>query len=207
MPFASYGAVGEVARAYQITLRQDDFVMPVDRSVSEYFRSELAFTQSHVAVDSSEFAACENLIYPVLKEVWKSFTDDFVLWSHLPLDYDADVCETPDYFLARRSPLGLWVMDKPYLVVVEAKRDDFTRGWAQCLAALLAAQRLNDLPDQTLYGITTTGQVWQFGKLNAATFTRNSRLFILSDLDELCGAVHYAFEQCRQQLAGQPCSP
>ncbi len=207
MPFASYTSIGDVARTYQITLRQADFVAPFSVSVPEYLRADLAFAQDHVALDNSEFAICENFIYPILKDVWKSFADDLVLWSHMPLSYDSDLSGTPDYFVARRSPLGSPVLDKPYLVVVEAKKDDFARGWAQCLAALLAAQKLNDLPEQTLYGITSTGRVWEFGKLQAATLTRNKHLYALQDLDQVCGAVHYVFDQCRQQIVGQPASP
>jgi hypothetical protein len=207
MPFASYTSIGNVARAYQIILRQAAFVVPSAQPVSEYLRRELAFAQNHVAFDSSEAAVCENLIYPVLKEVWRSYTDDLMLWSHMPLNYDTDLSGTPDYFVARQSPLGRWVLDQPYVLVVEAKRDDFTRGWAQCLAAMLAAQKLNGLPEQTLYGITASNRVWEFGQLRATTFTQDGRPFTLHDLDELCGAVHYVFEQCRRQLVVQPCAP
>ena len=34
MPFTNYAAIGEVARAYQITLHDNDFVVPVDRPVA-----------------------------------------------------------------------------------------------------------------------------------------------------------------------------
>lgn len=205
MPFATYTSIGDVAQAHQITLREEDFVVPLDRPVSEVLRDELAFAQRFMAFDISEFAICENLILPVLKEVWKAYTDDLMLWSHVALEYDQDLSGTPDYFVARKSPLGQWVVDKPYLLLVEAKKDDFTRGWAQCLAAMLAAQKRNDRPEQTLFGITTNGRFWEFGQLRAATFLRNRRPYILQDLDQLCAALHYVFDQCRQQVAGQPC--
>jgi hypothetical protein len=95
-------------------------------------------------------------------------------------------------------------VDQPYLIVVEAKRDDFTRGWAQCLAAMLAAQKLNNLPDQTLFGITTNGRNWEIGKLEGSTFTQESGPFTLRDLDQLCAVLHYVFEQCRLQVANTP---
>lgn len=91
-------------------------------------------------------------------------------------------------------------MEPPYLVVVEAKRDDPERGWSQCLAALLAAQKLNDLPELILYGITSNGRSWEFGKLDGATFTRDPRPFTWTDVETLCGVVHFVFEQCRVQV-------
>src|SRR2546426_616143 len=81
------------------------------------------------------------------------------------------------------------------LPVVEAKKDDFTRGWGQCLAAMLAAQKLNDLPEQTICGITTNGQVWQFGQLHADVFTQDPRSFTLEDVDSLGAALHFVFAQ------------
>lgn len=207
MPFASYAAIGDVIKAHHVVYREVDFVEPLALTPSESLRTELAFAHAHVSLDSSEFAVCENLIYPILREVWKYYTDDLALWSHMPVYYNPDLSGTPDYVLARRSPLGKVVFDKPYLLVVEAKKDDPSRGWGQCLATMLAAQKLNELPEQTLYGITTNGRSWEFGKLQATTFTRDHRLYLLQDLDHLCGAVRYVFEQCRQQLVGQPCAP
>jgi hypothetical protein len=201
MPFASYTSLSAVARAFQITLTRDTFVDPLPLAVPDALRAELAFAQRQVAFDSSEFAACENLIYPILKEVWRtSYLADFQLWSHIPLSYDADLSGTPDYFLARKSPLGVVVVEEPYLLVVEAKKDDFERGWGQCLAAMLAARKLNGRPDQVMYGITTNGSVWEVGKLQDTDFVQDLQQFTLSDLDQLVAAVNYLFAQCRQQL-------
>jgi hypothetical protein len=170
--------------------------------VSDHLRAELIFARDHVAFDSSEAAVCESLIYPILKEVWKHYTDYLTIWSHMPLSYDADLSGTPDYFVARKSPLGHWVMDRPHLIVVEAKKDDFSRGWGQCLAAMLAVQKLNGQPEQPVYGITTNGRFWEFGRLIANSLVRNSRPYIFEDLEQLCAALNYLFDQCRRQIAG-----
>jgi hypothetical protein len=204
MPFANFDSIGAVARAYLITVRDDKFVTPLERPVSDSLRGDLAFVDEHGPTTNSEAARCESLIFPVLKEVWKSYVDDLTFWSHEPLYFDAELSGIPDYFVARRSPLGRWVMEPPYLVVVEAKRDDFEAGWGQCLAALLAAQKLNNLPELTLHGITTNGKGWEFGKLESDGFTRDPRLFTLADLETLCGALHFVFEQCCVQVRRLP---
>ena len=205
MPFASYQSIADVARAHQITWNMSEFVVPMPGPLSDYFRAEVQFGLRKTSWDHSEFALCENLIYPVVKEIWKSYLDDFVLWSHPTLFFDADLSGAPDYLLARKSPLGEIVRDRPYLAVVEAKKDNFDQGWGQCLAALLATQKINGAPDQALFGITSNGTMWEFGKLEGDRFTQNSREFVVSSLDELCGAVRFVFEQCRQQLAAAPC--
>jgi hypothetical protein len=204
MPFGSYQSIADVARTHRITCTAVNFVVPMRLpAIADSLKEILDFALKVVPFGASEFAARENLIYPVLREVWKHYLDDFTLWNHEPLVYDEDLSGTPDYFLAKKSPLGHVVVDQPYLLVIEAKRDDFTRGWGQCLAAMLAAQKLNAPTDHVVYGIVTTGRFWQFGKLGGATFTQDLRDFTLSNLDELCAAIRFVFEQCRLQLAGQ----
>ena len=65
---------------------------------------------------------------------------------------------------------------------------------------MLTAQKLNDLPEQTVYGITTNGQVWQFGPLHAAIFTQDTHSFTLEDGDSLGATLHFIFAQCHDQV-------
>ncbi len=123
-----------------------------------------------------------------------------MLWSHEPLRGDNVLQGVPDYFVAKRSHLGKWVRDQPYLLVVEAKRDDFVKGWGQCLAAMLAAQKLNADPDLTIFGIVTNGRSWEFGKLISSQYTRHPTLFLLSELELLTGAIRQVLEECKQQV-------
>ena len=201
MPFTSYATIADVARRHRIQCQRSEFIEPVAASLSDHFRAELDFTLEQVPYDGSEGAACETLIYPLLREVWKPYWRDLTLWSHEPLRFDEDLCGVADYIAARRSPLGSIVFDIPYLLVVEAKKDDFPRGWGQCLAAMLAAQKLNGLPDQTLYGISTNGLAWQFGRLQGEAFTQHAQPFALQDLDTLAAAIHFVMLQCRDQAA------
>ena len=204
MPFASYLSIDDVAHAHRIRCRNGEFVAPIPAELSAYFREELAFTIDEMPFRSSESAACESLIFPLLREVWKPHRGHLTLWSHRPIAFDDDLCGTPDYIVARRSPLGAMIFDLPYLLVVEAKKDDFERGWGQCLAAMVAARNLNDSPDPTLYGIATTGRGWEFGRLEGDEFTQDPRLFSLSDLDDLAGALHFVMTRCREQVTRQP---
>ena len=50
--------------------------------------------------------------------------------------------------------------------------DDFTKGWGQCLAAMVAAQQLNGNPTLTVLGIVTNGQTWQIGQLIGNEFAQ-----------------------------------
>jgi hypothetical protein len=106
----------------------------------------------------------------------------------------------PEYILAKRSVLGKIVFDQPYFMLVEAKQDDFEAAWAQCLAEMIAAQKLNENPDQEVFGIASNGKLWEFGKLKNNLFTKHQKSYLIDDLDKLASAVNYIFHQCELLL-------
>lgn len=201
MPFTSYKNIGTVLKKFQITYHEENFVMVTPVTLSDYFQAELNLVRTELVTDNSEYAICENLIYPLLKEIWKLHREKLMLWSHESLKYDEDLSGVPDYLITKKSPLGKVVFEQPYLMVVEAKKDNFTEGWGQCLAELVTAQKLNDSPSkQTLFGIVSNGEVWEFGKLIESQFTKNSDLYSIKELESLCGVLNYLFEQCKLQF-------
>jgi hypothetical protein len=200
MAFSSYKDISSVLKAFQITYIEANFVGEMEFNISDYFREDLQTVMQDGVPDASEFSICENLVYPILKEVWKCYRSKFVLWGHKSLTYDENLSGFPEYILAKRSPLGKVVFDKPYFLLVEAKQDKFEEGWAQCLAEMVAAQRLNDELHIVVFGIVSNGALWQFGKLESNIFTRNKTFYTIQELDKLFPAVNYVFQQCELQL-------
>lgn len=200
MSFSKYKSISDVLQAFQIFYTEDNFIAPVPFEISDYFREDLAFMLRESVVDNSEYAICENLIFPVLKEIWKKYSQWFILWSHQSLTYDENLSGFPEYILAKRSELGKVVFGKPYFMLVEAKQDKFAEGWAQCLAEMIAAQKLNQTTDITIFGMVSNGKIWQFGKLEAQSFTKDENIYSIQALDELFGAINSIFAQCTAQL-------
>ncbi|MDX2229910.1 MAG: hypothetical protein NW220_09745 [Leptolyngbyaceae cyanobacterium bins.349] len=199
MSFREFKTISAVLKEFQVRYDEANFVESLAFNISDYFQADLHLMMREGVVDNSEFAICENLIYPVLKEVWKQYRQHFILWSHQALTFDNHLTGFPEYILASRSPLGKIVFDKPYLLLVEAKQDNFEAAWAQCLAEMIAAQRLNQAAIP-VFGITSNGSTWQFGKLTDELFTRNVLPYSIFELEALFGAVNYLFQQCEQQL-------
>jgi hypothetical protein len=201
MPFTSYKEIGQVLKEYQITFEEVIWVSQLEIPISEYFQSELEYSLRAFSFDDSEYAVCENLIYPILREVYKPYEKQFTLWSHKPISYDEKLCGTPDYIVAKKSPLGKPIFEKPFLIAVEAKKDDFIEGWGQGLAEMVSLQKLNDFSDdRTVFGIVSNGQLWQFGKLKGAVFTKNLKPYGISDLEKLFGALNHVFHQAKLEL-------
>lgn len=201
MLFSTYNTTRAVVQDYEIVYEEANFIKALPFNLSDYFRQDLLALLQDGVVSNSEYAICENLVAPILKEVWKSYRQHFLLWSHEYFRYDNVLVGVPDYILATRSPLGKVVMGNPYLLIVEAKQDNFDEGWGQCLAAMIAAQKLNQDDSKTVFGIVSNGDIWEFGQLVSNNFTKNRIVYLLQDLDGLFAAVNTVFATCENQLS------
>jgi hypothetical protein len=192
MAFTSYRNIDEVVKRHKLAYIQDS-VVPPDPSApvfDSHFRAELAFNLRKLPVGRSEAGTGEVLLFPILREVWKPYSDDLALFSHEALTYDDDLTGVPDYFVCKVSEYGQTIPDIPVLLIAEAKLDDFEKAWGQCAASMLAAQKLNQSPDLPVYGITTNGGAWQFGMLLGRELTVDPNGISLSTLDLLSHRLH-----------------
>ena len=200
MSFDSFKSIAEVLTEYQITSTSDRFLASLEFPIPDSFRNNLAFYQAELTFDESESAVCEMILFPILSTVYRQHYQKLSLWSHKAITYDDRLTGIPDYILAKRSPLGKVVLDQPYFVAVEAKKDDFIKGWGQCLAQMVAMQKMNDRPEQPVYGMVTNGQLWQFGKLINQSFVKEIQGYALYDLDALMSALNFLFQQCEDLI-------
>jgi hypothetical protein len=200
MAFTNYKSIADVLKSFSLIYQERDFVENVKFECDEYFVSRLNVVIQEGIVFNSEYAICENIISPILTEIWRGYIQNFLIWSHQPLNYDENLSGVPDYIVAQRSPRGKVVLEKPYMIVVEAKKDNFEEGWGQCLAEMLAAQKLNDDIHKKLFGMVSNGKLWEFGVLQEEMFTKNRKYYVLENLEELMGAVNFLFAETAAQL-------
>lgn len=196
MAFSDFKAIPEVQEQFSIRHIENDFIAVTETTItpSEQFLQELAFSRQYIDVFASESARCEAVIFPVLREVYKEYAEDYALWIKKPIVYDETLSGTPDYFISTRSELGMLVVGMPLIMFVEAKKNDFEQGWGQCLAELVAAQKINADSEIPIYGIVSDGTFWQFGYLVGDAFTRNQTSFSVDDLPTLFGAIDTVFK-------------
>jgi hypothetical protein len=204
MPFTEFKNLADVQREFDITYAEDEFLQFADAAPSPEFLDDLEFNRNHFDVSSSEAARCENIIYPVLREVYKAHSERFALWSHTTISCDSRLYGTPDYLIATKSPLGKTVVGRPLVIVVEAKRNDFEQGWAQCLAELVAAQRLNGDLQFPVFGVVTDGEVWQFGRLMGDRFTKNRSRLTVDNVGDVLRAFAWILDTATQAAALEP---
>ncbi len=163
------------------------------RAASELVKQTLAANLSFALMQGSEKARSEFIIAPIFAELRKQTEERVSIFSGIEFDIDYErglngVCD----FLVSRSPYQA-ALEAPVMVAVEAKRQDFERGLAQCIAEMIAAQIYNERRAQnvtTIYGCVTTGDVWRFLVLRGKLAEIEASPFSLpSDLEKILGIL------------------
>jgi hypothetical protein len=103
---------------------------------------------------SSEIARREVLIAPILLTLI-DYTQ-----AQLRIEYSLTVSEQ------LKGSLDYYLHTQKSLIVIEAKKADLSRGFTQLAIELIALDKWLDDGKNPLYGAVSTGDVWQFGRLD-----------------------------------------
>ena len=189
MAFSDFKTISDVQKKYRIKYSEDNLIVSQELLPSDSFIKDFEFNKENIDLFASEASRSEIIISPLLREVYKKYYQKYSFWIRKSISYDEILSGTPDYIFSRRSELGKTVLEKPIVIVVEAKKNDFEHGWGQCLAELFASQKINDNFFRGVYGIVTDGNLWQFGKLVADNFIKDSGNFTIDNLPRVYGAL------------------
>jgi len=136
----------------------------------------------------SEKARSEFIVAPVLSAVRELAKAKVHVYSGVRLDIDADrgLKGECDFILGRTT--SIYVMQSPLLVVLEAKKNDIEEGLGQCAAQMLGAKTFNESDGTAtpfLFGCVTTGEDWQFLKLENQELLVHPSRFGLGELERI----------------------
>jgi len=119
------------------------------------------------------------------------------IWKGAALSSDV-ATGAADYLIAERKAY----LEAPFLCIVEAKKDDFEQGLAQCLVEMQACQWRNNQVNKQIdiFGIVTNGDTWKAYKLAIAGAVYESMPHATGDLDRVLGLLQAIFQECQQNL-------
>lgn len=141
----------------------------------------------------------EALIYPVLKTMQMRNNFRFQLYSgiSLPADEENGLKGECDFILGGRGDAS--ELELPLFDLVEAKQGDMAKHWGQIAAQLLGARifnQKNDPPHPIIYGCLSTGEEWQFIKLEDDTFwIDKQKYFLKSEIDKILGILQIIIDR------------
>ena len=120
------------------------------------------------------------------------------IWKQEPVQSE-QLLGITDYLIARRIDF----LSKPLLCVIEAKKDDFERGTAQCLLTMEVCRENNVKSGFSgkVLGIVSNGEGWKFYRLDEEGKVWESLLFSIAQIEILLGAVDSVFNECDELVA------
>jgi hypothetical protein len=138
----------------------------------------------------SEKARSEFIVAPILLTVGESSGGRVTLHSGQRFDVDvpSGLSGECDFLLSAGEPVP--VITGPIITLVEAKKNDVDSGLGQCGAQMVAAQRFHaqeNHSERPIYGCVTTGEAWQFLKLDGSRLILDSDRHYIVDLEKLLG--------------------
>jgi len=162
--------------------------------ISDFFRQRLERLQKF---DLEDFEVSKTLLIDAICDEGLEGVERLKIWKGAYVEGE-DVCGNADYLIAERKAY----LEAPFVCVIEAKKDDFRQGAAQCLVEMKACQWTNknmgNLID--IYGIVTNGEGWKFYRLAADGEVSESLLSGTEQMSILLGQLRAFFKMCEKNL-------
>ncbi|MCB1820841.1 MAG: hypothetical protein KDI73_04580 [Candidatus Competibacteraceae bacterium] len=156
---------------------------------SDHLKETLKYNVPLATSINTEKARSELIVTPVLVEVIKLLNQEISLFSGIEFNVDKSrglngVC---DYIISL-SPEQLF-LDTPVITIVEAKNDNIKAGLGQCISEMLAASLYNQDKGNNIdvYGVVTTGSLWNFLKLTENTVSVDLEEHHISNIAKILG--------------------
>ncbi|HBC42952.1 MAG TPA: hypothetical protein DCZ88_13960 [Pseudanabaena sp.] len=162
---------------------------------SEFFIKRLE--RLHRNFDLRSYEESKKLLIDAFCEEAMDSMDKLKIWKGGKIESDI-LIGNADYLIAARQDY----LDTPFLCIVEAKRDDFEQGLAQCLVEMQACQWENRQVGKEIdvLGIVTNGQGWIFYKFTLTNEVYETGMYSSDDVAKTLGALHLAFQECENNL-------
>jgi hypothetical protein len=147
----------------------------------------------------SEKARSEFVVAPVLLAAREMSHGAVAIYSGQRLDVDSSrgLQGECDFILALTPPVPR--LRAPLFSVVEAKKNDIELGLGQCIAQMVAARLFNEKaehPFPVVYGCVTTGEAWQFLRLDGSRVVLERRRFYINAIGEILAALRTILVEC-----------
>jgi hypothetical protein len=131
---------------------------------------------------TTEKARSEFIVAPILSAVLEHFDSRLCIFSGERLDVDParSLVGECDFLIGSAGPVRS--LRAPLFTVVEAKRHDIEQGLGQCIAQMVGAQLFNERQGQPIryvFGCVTTGDSWQFLRLQGQELTMHDSMFFI----------------------------
>ena len=162
--------------------------------ISDFFRQRLERLQRF---DLESLEVSKTLLIDAICEEGLEGFDRLRVWKGPYLEGEK-TCGNADYLIAQRRAY----LEGPFVCVIEAKKDNFEQGTAQCLVEMQACQWSNQELGRAMpiYGIVTNGEGWKFYRLEGDGGVSETLLHGIGEMSILLGFLRSFLGLCEQNL-------
>lgn len=181
--------VEELLEKFSLSLVEKDlFQVPDDIHPSPWLIETLAKGRKFALTASSEKAKSEFIIAPTLLEIESHYPEQIAIYSGKNLDAErvSGLFGECDFIIGKGAVSA--IISTPIIAIAEAKRDNLENGLGQCAAQMYGAtlyNRKHGENTEKVYGCVTTGDLWQFLKLENKLLTIDRNIIYLNELDRI----------------------
>ena len=191
MSYADF-SLEAVESAFGLLSRPGDLfpgLVPVP--VPEWLRDDLSRAERFAAL-VSEKARSEFLVVPILTAACELTALEVAIYSGQRLDVDParGLLGECDFIVGLTPPVPR--LRAPLITVLEAKKADIELALGQCAAQMVGARLFNERAGQgqiRVYGCVTTGEVWQFLRLEPTELIIARTRFFLDNVGGILAAI------------------
>jgi hypothetical protein len=167
MSYSDYQTLKELTKKLAITYQVTNLFPHIEKVAPSAFLLHSLEVAKMLPSTFSEKSRSENLITPILFDVYEHSQQSITIFSGCSLNINEQLSGICDYIVAGKS--RLLALDSPIVCIVEAKNRSIEEGLAQAGAEMVAAQLFNQQEQNdidVIYGVVTNGIDWKFLKLS-----------------------------------------
>lgn len=125
--------------------------------------------------------------------------DSLKMWQERQIDYGESPFRGKVDFAITLYQIAF---KTPFVVLIEAKKENFDLGWGQCLMAMKTCQLLNqrDGIHLDIFGIVSTGTIWEFGRYTVDNQFYKTGSYTLLQPETILAIVDHIFTECERNL-------
>jgi len=201
MAYGKFQTLEEVLIKFDIEMKTEKFLkemhFEIVTALSDFLQENLSDRRNYI----NENSICETIISPFLNLV--SRKHNLPVWSHIKFDVaeSEGLTGTPDFLIAPLSKTGV-NFTTPVVCITEVKKENFEEGWTQALSEMIAAQKFNGTTEKPIYGIATSGAMWQFGKLLDKQFNMDPRLYSATlNVQQVLDVLNWLLGEAKKNLS------
>jgi len=206
MPYSQF-TLDKVEKQFKLTQVRQRFFQNIETvTLSDWLKTALEKSIEIALISESEKARSEFIIAPILFELQVKNQGKLTLYSGTNFDVDSEqgLFGECDFILTLTPPLQ--TIHAPIVVLIEAKKQNIEGYLGQCAAQMVGAKLFNEREERNIspiFGCVTTGETWQFLRLEQNTLYIDSMRYYISQVEQILGIFQMIISLEKQnELAG-----